>query len=343
MALHYFSQFSPLVDQSKEIMMEYLKTDAPPFAIHLLDHFPVKSGQGLRPSLLLAAGNLVPKATHSSKADTSDKDIDKKLEADLLKAAAAIEMIHGGSLLHDDVIDEAHMRRHCPTINLRFGPREATILGDYFLARAFTLILELNNEKVLATFVRLLSNMVKGELLEFSYHRDTEPSEKDARKVMDLKTGSLFSAACCVGGILAGLDDRSINRLEEYGRFAGLAFQTTDDLLDIIAESESVGKDTGNDLPQRKPTLPLVYALKKASKEALEQLYKHEGKIPSEIRELLTDCDVRKNTMDESRAATTKALESLSDFEHNDSKTALMEFAKFATERAERHKPDTKP
>jgi octaprenyl-diphosphate synthase len=289
----------------------------------------------------MASGSLV--VISDSKTKPKPIKTGSRFEQDLLKAAAAIEMIHGGSLLHDDVIDEAHMRRHCPTINLRFGPREATILGDYFLARAFSLILELKNQDVLHTFVRLLSNMVKGELLEFTYHKAAEPSEEDAREVMDLKTGSLFSAACCVGGLLCGMDHASVGNLEEYGRFAGLAYQTTDDLLDIIAESEAVGKDTGNDLPQRKPTLPLVYALQKASKEALEQLYKHEGKIPAEICDLLTDRDVRKSTMDESRAATQKAINALSGFKDNAAKTALTEFAKFATERAERHRPKTKP
>ena len=327
MELQLFSTFHDKIACSKELMVDYLKKDAPSYAIHLLDFFPVRGGQGLRPSLLLASGCLM------------EESIPLNPEAEILltKAAAAIEMIHGGSLLHDDVIDEANLRRHCPTINLLFGPREATILGDYLLARAFSLIMEMKNQQATETFVTLLENMVRGELLEFHHTSDLRPTVKEAHEVMELKTASLFSAACYIGGLLAGLPDHHLKSLREFGRQAGIAFQITDDLLDITALSESIGKDTGNDLLQKKPTLPLIFALERASKKSLENLYEqHNEPVPLEIAELMSCPDVRKQTMEVSRKASETAIKNLSDFEETKAKHVLVEFAEFATTRAQR-------
>jgi octaprenyl-diphosphate synthase len=325
MELKLFSKLHNKIEQSKELMVSYLKKDAPSFAIHLLDFFPVRGGQGLRPSLLLAAGML----------EDSSANAETDSQAKLLKAAAAIEMIHGGSLLHDDVIDEAQLRRHCPTINLLFGAREATILGDYLLARAFSLIMNIENPVATSTFVTLLENMVKGELLEFHHDSGTLPQAADAMEVMELKTASLFSAACFVGGLLKGLSNESLENLREFGRLAGIAFQITDDLMDITAHSESIGKDTGNDLLQKKPTLPLVYAIQEASEKSIQQLNEnHDAPIPTEIAELMSSPHIRQKAMFEARDASNKAKERLTCFADNDAKTALTEFAEFATARA---------
>ena len=305
-------------------MMATLDEGSPAYARHLLQHFPVNGGRGLRPALVLAAGSLKLKGQG------------RKANERLLKAAAAIEMVHCGSLLHDDIVDEAQLRRHAPTINLIFGPREAVLLGDYFLSRAFSLVLELRLPRATQSFVALMEAMVKGELLELDKSSNSETSESDAHRIIDLKTGSLFAEACYIGGLVAGLKNDYLCELRTFGLEAGRAYQLTDDLLDATSISSQLGKDTGNDLLHGKPTLPLVHALRLASPDLREEFNRGEANAIKAIAELLCDSRVRSICMTRAREATAEALRAISSFEENGAQKSLDNFARFASERAAR-------
>ena len=305
-------------------MVATLDEGSPAYARHLLKHFPVNGGRGLRPALVLAAGSLKKK---SDKSKASER---------LLKAAAAIEMVHCGSLLHDDIVDEAQLRRHAPTINLIFGPREAVLLGDYFLSRAFSLVLELRLPRATQSFVNLMEAMVKGELIELDKSSNAETSEADANRIIDLKTGSLFSEACYIGGLVASLPKESLKKLRTFGLQAGRAYQLTDDLLDATSLSSQLGKDTGNDLLQGKPTLPLVHALRLASSDIRDEFRRGSASAIKAVAELLCDSRVRSICMENARQATKEAVSAISSLKENGAKESLCKFARYAAERAAR-------
>ena len=305
-------------------MVATLDEGSPAYARHLLQHFPVNGGRGLRPALVLAAGSLKKKSDNS------------KASERLLKAAAAIEMVHCGSLLHDDIVDEAQLRRHAPTINLIFGPREAVLLGDYFLSRAFSLVLELRLPRATQSFVNLMETMVKGELMELDKSSNAETSEDDANRIIDLKTGSLFSEACYIGGLVAGLPNEALKKLRTFGLQAGRAYQLTDDLLDATSLSSQLGKDTGNDLLQGKPTLPLVHALRLATSDTRDEFRRGSVAAIKAVAELLCDSRVRSICMENARQATKEAVRAISSFKENGAKESLCKFARFASERAAR-------
>ncbi len=303
-----------------------LEEGSPAYARHLLRHFPLNGGRGLRPALVLAAGSLKQKGK-------TKKPIKNKR---LLKAAAAIELVHCGSLLHDDVVDEAQLRRHSPTINRLFGTREAVLLGDYFLSRAFTLVLELKIPRATSAFVRLMEAMVKGELLELDKSAKIETTEEDAFHIIELKTGSLFAEACYIGGLVAGLPEARLKELHTFGMEAGRAYQLTDDLLDATSLSSQLGKDTGNDLLQGKPTLPLVHALQLAPDNVCEEFTRGSSSAFPHIAELLCDKRVRTACMDKAREATQRALSATENLQDNSARKCLRQFAVFASERAAR-------
>ncbi|MBI4667719.1 MAG: polyprenyl synthetase family protein [Elusimicrobia bacterium] len=190
----------------------------------------------------------------------------------LLALAAAVEFIHGASLLHDDVLDGAKLRRGADTAHKAFGTREAILGGDFLLTEALSLLLKGGGPSAVASAARAAVRMVRGEALELDYSsRNLVPSKAAVIKIAGDKTASLFCASAELGAIASKAGSRTRSALAGFGELFGLAFQYTDDILDIEGSEKSLGKGVGLDFREGIATLPLVLALEglKASEKTL--------------------------------------------------------------------------
>ncbi|MFZ4833931.1 octaprenyl diphosphate synthase [Rouxiella sp. Mn2063] len=181
--------------------------------------------------------------------------------------AALIEFIHTATLLHDDVVDESDMRRGKATANAAFGNAASVLVGDFIYTRAFQMMTDLESMPVLALMAKAVNVIAEGEVLQLMNCNDPDITEEIYMQVIYSKTARLFEAAAQSSAMLAGGNEQQIVALQDYGRYLGTAFQLIDDLLDYDADGETLGKNTGDDLNEGKPTLPLLHAMKHGDPE----------------------------------------------------------------------------
>lgn len=181
--------------------------------------------------------------------------------------AALIEFIHTATLLHDDVVDESNMRRGKATANAAFGNAASVLVGDFIYTRAFQMMTDLESLPVLALMSKAVNVIAEGEVLQLMNIHDPDITEESYMQVIYSKTARLFEAAAQSSAMLAGGTDAQVTALQQYGRYIGTAFQLIDDLLDYDADGDTLGKNTGDDLNEGKPTLPLLHAMKNGDAE----------------------------------------------------------------------------
>jgi len=184
--------------------------------------------------------------------------------------AAVVELLHSATLIHDDVIDSADTRRGRPSANSRWGNHRSVLAGDWLYMQSFQIALEERNFHVLDILIDLTQKMVEGELIQLAKIGRMDVTEEDALQLATYKTACLFSGCARLGAVLGGMDDEHEDMLADYGRYAGLAFQLVDDLLDFTGSSEQLGKPVLSDLKEGKVTLPLIYAMENGHSEARE-------------------------------------------------------------------------
>ncbi len=189
-----------------------------------------------------------------------------------IRMAAVVEMIHAATLVHDDVIDYAETRRGRPSTNAVWGNHTSVLAGDWLYMQAFQVALEERKFAVLDLLIGLTQRMVEGELLQLERIGRIDVSEADYMELVDRKTASLFSACAQLGAIFGQASEDEIARLGDYAWNLGMAFQLVDDVLDFTAEENVLGKPVGSDLREGKVTLPLVYALERATAEERAQV-----------------------------------------------------------------------
>lgn len=189
-----------------------------------------------------------------------------------LYAAAALEMIHTGTLIHDDILDGAAIRRHLQTLNIRWDPRTAVLAGDYLLTQAIHLTTQIDDTACYRSIALACRRTCEGELLQTALQGEFGMTEADYRRVIQGKTASLLECSTRLGAYFAGARDADVERFADYGQGLGMAFQILDDLLDLEGETESMGKTLGTDLLNRKPTLPLILYLSNAGAAARQKL-----------------------------------------------------------------------
>ena len=207
-------------------------------------------GKRLRPALLLLCTRLFGPATDCAR-----------------RLAAVVEMIHTATLVHDDVIDVAKTRRGRPSTNVVWGNHISVLAGDWLYMQAFQVALRERNFHILDLLISLTQMMVEGELLQLERLHRIDISEADYMELVDRKTASLFSACASLGAVAAGQDDATESKLGEFAWNLGIAFQLVDDILDYTSTEKILGKPSGNDLREGKVTLPMIYALERASTE----------------------------------------------------------------------------
>ncbi len=201
-------------------------------------------GKRLRPALLLLAAGAAGYRGESA-----------------IRLGAVVEMIHSATLVHDDVIDGAQMRRGRPSSNARWGNHMSVLAGDWLYMRSFEMALRERNFAILDILIGLTQNMVEGELLQLTLLGRMGVTETDATELAYRKTACLFSGCARLGAVLGRQPKNVEESLAEYGRNAGLAFQLVDDLLDFTASPEQLGKPVLSDLKEGKVTLPLIFSL----------------------------------------------------------------------------------
>jgi octaprenyl-diphosphate synthase len=181
-----------------------------------------------------------------------------------VRLGTVVELIHSATLVHDDVIDAADMRRGRASANTRWGNHMSVLAGDWLYMQSFRLALTERNFQILDILIALTQKMVEGELLQYTCLGRIDLTEQEAIDLAFRKTACLLSACTQLGAVLARRDAVLVQTLADYGRYAGLAFQLVDDLLDFTASPKTLGKPVLNDLKQGKVTLPLIYALESA-------------------------------------------------------------------------------
>jgi octaprenyl-diphosphate synthase len=182
-----------------------------------------------------------------------------------VQIAAAVELLHTATLLHDDVVDMANLRRGQAAARAIWGNRRAVLVGDFFYARASSMIVEDGDLDILWIFSDTIRRMAEGELLQLQRSFDPEMTEAHYYAVIDRKSAALLAAATEAGSILGGVTRAERRRVAEFGRELGLAFQLRDDALDYSASQEELGKQPYTDLREGKVTLPLLLAIKRSS------------------------------------------------------------------------------
>ena len=181
--------------------------------------------------------------------------------------AAVVEFIHTATLLHDDVVDESDLRRGQATANSQFGNAAAVLVGDFVYSRAFQMMMEVDNMRVLQVLADTTNVIAEGEVMQLMSCHDPGVDEAGYLEVIRCKTAKLFEAATRLGAILGRAPRDQEDAVAEYGTHLGTAFQLIDDVLDYSGDQAVIGKNVGDDLAEGKPTLPLIYAIKHGSQE----------------------------------------------------------------------------
>ncbi|MDK2821231.1 MAG: heptaprenyl diphosphate synthase component 2 [Clostridia bacterium] len=206
----------------------------------------------------------------------------------ILPLAVALEMIHMATLVHDDVIDASPLRRGKPTVWAKWGQQVSLHLGDYLFARSLVLVSTYDDPRIPSILARVSVKMVQGEVQQLEAAFDFEATLRDYLDRIYRKTALLISASCELGAIAAGADKETVRHFRNYGLNLGIAFQITDDVLDMTADPEQLGKPIGGDLRQGVITLPAIYALRESSeKQKLAKLIAKRNKSTFEIEEII--------------------------------------------------------
>lgn len=286
----------------------------------LMNHILSSRGKRLRPVLFLLSGSFQPANDYA-----------------LIRAAAAVELIHTASLIHDDIIDESPERRGNPSLNARWGNRPAVLAGDFLFARAFELISLCEDFQLNKTFMKAIGAMCEGEIEQNAFAFNVNISEQQYIRNIYRKTAVLMGTCCREGARLSRLEGKDVSKLEAYGRNLGLAFQITDDILDITGKREITGKPIGKDLQEGIITLPLIYVLQDTTwgpllKEVIEKRVFSPENIDFLFKPSCLDGPLARST-DKAASYVRAARESLAGFENTPARQILEEFAEYLLQR----------
>lgn len=254
------------------------------------------------------------------------------------KLAAIIEFIHTATLLHDDVVDDSSLRRGKQTANSVFGSAASVLVGDFLYTRSFQMMTELRNLKVMDILSSATNIIAEGEVLQLMNCNDPDTTEKNYMDVIYFKTAKLFEAATQLVAVLGGQSTDVETALLNYGKYLGTAFQLTDDVMDYNSDATEMGKNTGDDLAEGKPTLPLLYAIQQGNKQQAtlirEAIEKGNGMQHfDEIMQALRDTGALEYTKKRALEEADKAIKAISIIPDNQYKQALISLAHLAADR----------
>ena len=255
-----------------------------------------------------------------------------------ISLATIIEFIHTATLLHDDVVDESVLRRGRDTANQLFGNAASVLVGDFLHTRAFQMMVELGNMRIMQLLSEATNLIAEGEVMQLMNCNDPSTTEDNYLQVIYCKTAKLFEAATHCAAILANQPAHIEQALRDYGKYLGTAFQLIDDVMDYSSSSETMGKNVGDDLSEGKPTLPLIYAMTQGTpeqKKRIEQaITERDGmEYLNEILDILQQTHALEYTVTRAEQEARKAIDALSVLPDSDYKTALQALAESAVHR----------
>jgi len=279
-------------------------------------------GKRLRPALVV----LCAKAT----GQWDDRVID---------AGVGVEMIHAATVIHDDIIDGSTTRRGKASVNEKWNDHVAVMMGDFLLARALCILVDLDNLEVMSVVSRATERLSQGEIYEFQIGLQSDTRETSYLAMVGDKTASLITAACKIGPLIVGAERRVVDALAQYGEYLGLAFQIADDLLDFTGDELRLGKPVGHDLREGKITLPLIHALASApetERADIERMLRRETKTEDDWERVVgfvKDHDGLDTAAEQARGYAAKAQECLQELEPSVARTILETAVRLVVER----------
>ncbi|CDL82877.1 octaprenyl diphosphate synthase [Xenorhabdus szentirmaii] len=255
-----------------------------------------------------------------------------------IKVAALIEFIHTATLLHDDVVDESDMRRGKATANAIYGNAASVLVGDFIYTRSFQMMTSLDSMRVLKLMSDATNVIAEGEVMQLMNCNDPDISEDDYMRVIYSKTARLFEVAAHSAAILSNATPEQETALRDYGRYLGTAFQLIDDLLDYDSDNSTLGKNTGDDLNEGKPTLPLLHAMHHGTPEqsALIRSAIEQGNgrhLLDTVLATMKQCGSLEYTRQRAEEEADKAISVLQILEDSPYKAALVGLAHVAVQR----------
>jgi octaprenyl-diphosphate synthase len=279
-------------------------------------------GKRLRPILLLMAARLAgyrgPRA---------------------IRMGCVVELLHTATLIHDDVVDRAPLRRGRPSANARWGDDASILVGDHLYSKSFALMVKDGDAGVLETLARATVSMTEAEVLQLERKRCGTTEEADYLRIITQKTASFMSACCRIGALLGQSTEAQVEGLTRYGLDIGIAFQISDDSLDFVADQARLGKAVGADLKEGKRTLPLIITLDRATpqeRERIQTVLKSHALDPreiEEIRRLVVKYDGIDYALDRAHAYARTAKSALGAFADSEDKETLALIADFVVDR----------
>jgi len=291
------------------------------FSSRILDSLMEDRGKRLRPALALFA------------AKTGDG-----ISPGVLKLATAVELLHTATLIHDDVLDEALLRRKKESVNSRWGNEISVVLGDYLYAKTFIILSEIENKKIWQALTETAKVICMGELSQLERRYDFSLSEKDYVRMIEWKTASLMASACELGAVLGGASAEDAASLSRYGLQFGIGFQIIDDCLDLIGDEREMGKSLGTDLRKGKMTLPLIYLFEKLSSDQINKLKEailasQDGEASEEVRRLVGIHGSLERSMERARGFFEDAKNQIIRLKERQTKEHLAELAEYTLTR----------
>lgn len=247
----------PIRDELAEVekVIEACTVSSVPLATDVARYALEGGGKRIRPTLFLLASHIVGAPRQ-----------------ELASVAAAVELVHTASLLHDDVVDDATMRRARPTAHQRWGNCVGILVGDFLLSCATSLLIETPCQRIFGSIAKAVREVSEGELLEITHNNDVELDKKTYMRIVELKTAALFTACGSAAAMLAEIPEKYTQALVSYAFELGISFQLADDVLDYTCQNSLSGKNPGVDLREGKLTLPLIVALEKANSDEKKQI-----------------------------------------------------------------------
>jgi len=307
------------LEQAERVFLSEVSSKHP-YVHDVLQHITRFQGKRLRPILLLL----------SAAATGGVKDSHFVL-------ASAVEMIHLATLVHDDVLDDALIRRHVATVNSRWNNETSVLVGDFLFTHAFHLTASLGDARACRLIGRATNLVCEGELAQIYERGNLNLSEEQYLQIINGKTAELCAISTQLGAIYSGADEKIIQAMDDYGRALGVAFQITDDLLDLLGNEEQMGKSLGSDLQKEKLTLPLIRLLDQSSQEdqtaILELLSQPDQQTRSRLTQFIKNSDAIEYAGNRARDFAKQAREALKDCPESQAKQILEELTEFAIQR----------